>query len=200
MNQDQVMALAAMCQAATLVQKIAHYGQCNEFELDVMLKSLTVTDPETPEAVYQQRKNLHTGYQALVQQLSSGPQKSVELVKYVGGMIQLERPLVGSPRRLEELGRGIDDIKRRLNHFSVADDTIIASFADLYSSLISPLGHRIQVFGKPDLLKQPHIQNKIRALLLAGIRSAVLWRQLGGKRRHFFFSKRKILAIAKSNL
>jgi high frequency lysogenization protein len=41
------------------------------------------------------------------------------------------------------------------------------------------------------------VQHRIRALLLAGIRAAVLWRQVGGKRRHFFFGKGKIVKIAK---
>ena len=94
------------------------------------------------------------------------------------------------PKSLAELGRRIDDIHRRLDHFAITDDTVVAGLADIYSSVLSPLGHRIQVYGKPELLKQQQTQNKIRALLLAGIRSAVLWRQMGGKRRHFFFAKR----------
>jgi high frequency lysogenization protein len=114
--------------------------------------------------------------------------------------MQLERILNNEPKSLAELGRRIDDIHRRLDHFAITDDTVVAGLADIYSSVLSPLGHRIQVYGKPELLKQQQTQNKIRALLLAGIRSAVLWRQMGGKRRHFFFAKRKILAIAKTNI
>lgn len=35
--------------------------------------------------------------------------------------------------------------------------------------------------------------DKVRALLLAGIRSAMLWRQLGGRRWQLLFSRRKLL-------
>jgi len=39
---------------------------------------------------------------------------------------------------------------------------------------------------------QIDVINKIRALLLAGIRSAMLWRQCGGSRWRFIFFRRKI--------
>ncbi len=200
MNEHQVMALAAMCQAAKQVQKIAQYGASNDFELEKLLTSIVQTSPDTPEDVYQGKDNLREGYKALVNQLSAGAQKDVEIVKYVGGLMQLERALNAKPDSLNELGRRIDDIHRRLEHFAITDDTVIAGLADIYSTVLSPLGHRIQVYGKPELLKQQLTQNKIRALLLAGIRSAVLWRQMGGKRRHFFFAKRKIIAIANKHI
>lgn len=197
MTHDQVMALAAMCQVAKQVQKVAQYGQSNEQDLSPLLHSIIETSPSSTEDVYQGKHNLREGYRVLNQQLSAGAEKDVEIVKYVGGLMQLERALSAKPESLKELGRRIDDIHRRLDHFAITDDSVIAGLADIYSAVLSPLGHRIQVYGKPELLKQQATQNKIRALLLAGIRSAVLWRQLGGKRRHFFFAKRKIIAIAK---
>ncbi|WP_278382673.1 high frequency lysogenization protein HflD [Pseudoalteromonas distincta] len=200
MNEYQVMALAAMCQVAKQVQKIAQYGSNNEHDLEILLSSIIQTSPESPEDVYQGTDNLRDGYKTLMAQLTAGAQKDVEIVKYVGGLMQLERALNANDKSLKELGKRIDDIHRRLDHFAITDESVVAGLADIYSSVLSPLGHRIQVYGKPELLKQQLTQNKIRALLLAGVRSAVLWRQMGGKRRHFFFSKRKILAIAKSKI
>jgi len=43
-------------------------------------------------------------------------------------------------------------------------------------------------------LQQSTNAARIRALLLAGIRSARLWRQLGGHRWQLLFSRRKLLA------
>ena len=200
MNQHQVMALAAMCQVAKQVQKVAQYGRADEQDLSILLSSIVQTSPASPEDVYQGEHNLRDDYKTLMAQLSAGAQKDVEIVKYVGGLMQLERALSANSKSLNELGKRIDDIHRRLDHFAITDDSVVAGLADIYSSVLSPLGHRIQVYGKPELLKQPLTQNKIRALLLAGIRSAVLWRQMGGKRRHFFFAKRKILAIAKTKI
>lgn len=200
MNEHQVMGLAAMCQVAKQVQKIAQYGSSNDYELEKLLTSIVQTSPDSPSDVYQGTENLRDGYKILLDQLSAGEKKDVEIVKYVGGLMQLERALSAKASSLAELGKSIDDIKRRLDHFAITDDTVITALADIYSKVLSPLGHRIQVYGKPDLLKQQLVQHKIRALLLAGIRSAVLWRQMGGKRRHFFFAKRRIIAIAKNHI
>jgi high frequency lysogenization protein len=49
------------------------------------------------------------------------------------------------------------------------------------------------VHGDMRFLQQPSNAAKIRALLLAGIRSARLWRQLGGHRWQLVFSRGKLL-------
>ena len=98
------------------------------------------------------------------------------------------------------LGERIDQAKRQSGHYDVDSNTLLNSFASIYSDIISPLGARIQVAGEPAILKQESNQHKIRALLLAGIRSAVLWRQVGGKRRNILFSRTKILAQAEQLL
>ena len=69
MNEHQVMALAAMCQAAKQVQKIAQYGSNNENDLDILLSSIVQTSPASPEDVYQGTHNLRDGYKTLVEQL-----------------------------------------------------------------------------------------------------------------------------------
>jgi high frequency lysogenization protein len=122
--------------------------------------------------------------------------KDIELTRYVAGVLALAKRLLQKPAALNELKQTIDQVERRLEHFGINDDSVIANFADAYSKAISPLGQKIQVLGNPDVLRQPNVQNKIRALLLAGVRAAVLWRQMGGKRRQFIFSRKNILQDA----
>lgn len=196
MDKNQVMALAAMCQITKAVQKVAQTGSITDYEVQQLLSGILVTNPDAPSDVFRDM-DLRQGYQLVVEQLDPGQNKSIELVKYVGGLIQLERALNANPKALNELATRINSIENRLAHLSISDDAIIASLADIYADVISPLGQRIQVFGKPALLQQQSVQHRIRALLLAGIRAAVLWRQVGGKRRHFFFGKGKIVKIAK---
>jgi high frequency lysogenization protein len=196
MDKNQVMALAAMCQITKAVQKVAQTGSITDYEMQQLLSGILVTNPDAPSDVFRDM-DLRQGYQLVVEQLDPGQNKSIELVKYVGGLIQLERALNANPKALNELATRISSIESRLAHLSISDDAIIASLADIYADIISPLGQRIQVFGKPALLQQQSVQHRIRALLLAGIRAAVLWRQVGGKRRHFFFGKGKIVKIAK---
>ncbi|WP_440053119.1 high frequency lysogenization protein HflD [Pseudoalteromonas sp. T1lg65] len=200
MQNQYVMPLAAMCQITKLVQKCARYGTFNDYEVEGFLKSILNTSPERPEDVYPDKLAIKEGCQAVIKQLSSGPDKDVELVKYVGSLMQLERVLSNDKRALSQLGDKIQQVERQLLHFDICESQIIAALADIYEQVISPMGPKIQVFGKPELLKQKHIQQKVRALLLAGIRSAVLWRQLGGKRRQFFFAKKSIISAAKSYL
>ncbi|CAM4167763.1 high frequency lysogenization protein HflD [Pseudoalteromonas byunsanensis] len=200
MAANYVMPLAAMCQITHLVQKAAKFGQFNEREVESFLQSIVNLNPDNPEDVYPDHFALKSGYRTLLAQLTPQGEKDVEMVKYVGSLMQLERALSSNKKALDMLAKRLKDVERQLQHFSLYDDTIIAALADIYGEVISPLGQKIQVFGQPELLKQTAIQQRVRALLLAGIRSAVLWRQLGGKRRQFFFGKKKIIAEAQKRI
>ena len=59
----------------------------------------------------------------------------------------------------------------------------------LYQDTISTLGPKIMVSGEQPHLSNERNANKVRALLLAGIRSAVLWKQCGGSRWQFLFGR-----------
>jgi high frequency lysogenization protein len=52
------------------------------------------------------------------------------------------------------------------------------------------------VRGEPVYLQNPDNQNRIRALLLAGVRAAWLWRQVGGSRWKILFARKRLLAAA----
>ncbi len=54
--------------------------------------------------------------------------------------------------------------------------------------------------GEPALLKNAEVANRIRALLLAGIRAAVLWRQVGGSRLKLLFGRKRIVQGARMAL
>ena len=62
------------------------------------------------------------------------------------------------------------------------------------------LARRIQVTGVTQYLQQLSTQNRIRAALLAGIRSAVLWQQVGGTKWQVLFFRSKIAAMAQQIL
>jgi len=116
------------------------------------------------------------------------------------GILALERRLSRSDKALQELGQRITQMQRQKHDFQFSDDTIVASMGSTYSDLISPLGQPLKINGKQEFLQQPSNQHLIRALLLAGVRNAVLWRQLGGKRRHFIFNRQRMVRIAQQLL
>ncbi|MES3006467.1 MAG: DUF489 family protein [Pseudomonadota bacterium] len=66
------------------------------------------------------------------------------------------------------------------------------ALAMLYQDTISKLTFRIHVKGNVEFLKDPKVADSIRALLLAGIRSSLLWHQLGGRRWHLIVYKKRI--------
>ena len=199
-QQIRTMAFAAICQAAHLVQQVARSGQCDEDQLRETLNGILNTDPKTPEEVFPPAM-LREGYRAIVEQLgNSSTPKNAELTRYVVSLVALERKLAGRRDVLNMLGERINQVKRQLHHFDLLDEQVLANLASIYSEHISPIGPRIQVAGTPIYLQQPLVQHKVRALLLAGIRATVLWRQVGGRRRHILFARKKLVAAARSTL
>jgi high frequency lysogenization protein len=71
---------------------------------------------------------------------------------------------------------------------------VIAELARLYADTISNLRPRVMVQGNPHYLGQAGVVAEIRALLLAALRSAVLWRQMGGSLWDFVFRRREMAA------
>ncbi|MCI2285566.1 high frequency lysogenization protein HflD [Colwellia sp. MSW7] len=204
---DQTITLAAICQAAQLVQQVSQTGQIDENELAVLVNSITITSPINTLAVYGgELENIKLGLETLIHHLSDNSNskgkkiKDPELTRYIISLINLERKLIKQPKILAQLAERIEASKRQIEHYSITSETLIAAFASIYSDIISPLGARIQVTGEPNILRQTANQHKIRALLLGGIRAAVLWRQVGGRRRNIFFSRNKIVKTAQQLL
>ena len=63
-----------------------------------------------------------------------------------------------------------------------------------------PTSTIMMVSGNPSHLKRHAVAARIRALLLAGIRAAVLWRQSGGGRLHMLLLRKRYTRIAQSLL
>ena len=94
---------------------------------------------------------------------------------------------------LEVIGVRIEKSQQQAQHFSLIHENVIAGLSDIYTDTISTFSFRIQVLGEYQYLQQARIANQIRALLFAGIRAAVLWRQLGGSRLKIIFKRRQLL-------
>ncbi|GAA5142825.1 high frequency lysogenization protein HflD [Thalassotalea piscium] len=199
---EQTLTLAAICQVSHYVQRLSRHGQINDDELTLLLKSIMVTSPENTLEVYGgEYANIKVGLETLSLHLgNNAKQKDPEITRYVVSLLSLERRLNKHPKKLQELGERIVQCQRQLAHYDINSETLISSIASIYSDIISPLGTPIQVAGNPEILKQSINQHKIRSLLLAGIRSAVLWRQVGGKRRTILFSRAKIVNCAQDLL
>ena len=189
--QEQHLALAGVCQSAALVQAIARKGRADADAVEASISSILVTSPENTQQVFGSLQNLAIGFNTLIAQLdSTNKQKDAELTRYVASILSLERKLSAKQNALSELGQRVSHVQRQLGIVEFENTQIITSLASIYSDVVSPLAPKIQVAGDPDYLSQPTNQKKVRALLLAGVRAAVLWRQLGGKRRQILFNRK----------
>lgn len=118
------------------------------------------------------------------------------MTRYLISLMALERKLHTRRDAMAQLGDRLQMLERQVEHFDLLDDTMISNLASVYLDVISPIGPRIQVTGTPTVLQQTANQQKVRALLLSGIRCAVLLRQVGGKRRHLIFGRKKMIEQA----
>lgn len=198
---EQQLALAGVCQVATLVQAIARKGSCDETAFEASISSVLVTEPDNPQQVFGSLANLRIGFSTLSAQLDgNSKQKDAELTRYIASILSLERKLNRNQSSLNTLGERISHVQRQLAHIDFESDQNLASLASIYTDVVSPLAPKIQVAGNPSYLSLESNQKKVRALLLAGVRAAVLWRQMGGKRRQILFSRKAILAVSKQAL
>ncbi|OEC43190.1 DNA repair protein [Pseudomonas sp. 1D4] len=193
---EQLIALGGVFEAAALVDRIAKTGQISEAPLACMIGSLLVRDPKSTLDVYGGDDiNLRDGYKALVSALEREPASlQREPLRYALSLLTLERQLAKRDDMLDQIGSRLDQIQQQVQHFGPSHDNVVASCASLYQDTLSTFRQRIQVHGDMRYLQQPTNAARIRALLLAGIRSARLWRQLGGHRWQLLFSRRKLLA------
>ncbi|QIW16183.1 lysogenization regulator HflD [Pasteurellaceae bacterium RH1A] len=199
---DISIALAGVCQSASLVQQFAHKGTGDRDAFRTLLESLLVTQPDSSLAVYGDNlANLKQGLETMLAQFGGGSGKlDTEIGRYWISLLALSRKLDKNPEAKAELVQRLAQIERQLPLYEndILSEQMISNIASIYSDIISPLGSQIQVFGARDTLSRVDIQNRIRAALLAGIRAGILWQQVGGSRWQFFLARKKILAQAQS--
>ena len=188
---NRILALAAVFQAARLVQDIAQTGQCMQPAFLISLHSILQTDADSVETVFGAQEGLRLGLEQLQNQLrGSKERRDIQIAKYVVSLLYLERKLTRRQDLLSAIREGIDRAKQQAAHFGEDHPNILAGLADTYVQTISTLKPRILVNGEHIHLSNQDNANRIRTLLLAGIRALVLWRQCGGKRWQLVFGQR----------
>jgi high frequency lysogenization protein len=189
------IALAGLFQATGLVEQLAKTGYVPTDAYRTSIESLFVLNPESTLDVYGNNlANLHAGLTLLrdLLQSASGQQRHADALRYGLGVLHLQKKLAGRKDMLGVVGSRLKSAAQQAQHFSSTHENVIANLGDLYSETISTFRFRIQVAGDASYLQQQRIANQVRALLLAAIRAATLWRQLGGNRWHLLFYRKKI--------
>jgi high frequency lysogenization protein len=139
--------------------------------------------------------NLNTGLKTLHYAFNRD-NDYLTILKYSLTLLTLERKLSKRNDYLDKIQKGILDSKILQTTEEHFPTPVITKLANTYSSTISLLQPRIILNGRPEYLKQIEITEKIRATLLAGIRSAVLWSQMGGTQWQLLFKRRVLVETA----
>jgi high frequency lysogenization protein len=199
-NQDRTLALAGVYQAVYLVQQIARRGVADSEAIASSVHSLFQIDAPSVGDVFGGVAGVGFGLRQLTRQLGGEVRRDNEITGYLLNLVHLQRKLARDPGRMEKIQHGILQTKERLAHFPPLHTNILAALADIYVNNISNLQPRIMVSGEPVYLHNPDNINRIRALLLAGIRAAMLWWQTGGRRRQILFNRNRYVEQAKTLL
>ncbi len=190
---DRVLALAGLLQALTQVRRIADTGQSENQQVQVMLDSVFRIDASSAEAVYGDASQLRGGLRQLHDYLANGS-KDEALGKLALAVLQLERRFIRSDAMTRKVQADLRRLTGEANTLGSAHPDVIADLGRLYADTISTLRPRVMVQGNPHYLGQAGVVSEIRALLLAALRSAVLWRQMGGSLWDFVFRRREMAA------
>jgi high frequency lysogenization protein len=199
---QRILALAGLFQAARLVQQLAREGRADAPAFATSIQSLLAIDAPSTAAVYGGAAGLRLGLELLRTKFAGETDPGdIEIAKYVLSLIQLERRLRQQPDMQDAIRRGIEAAQAQMKFFQPEGDggvhpRLVEKLAELYTQTLSTLTPRIMVNGDHGHLGNPQIAGKVRAALFAGIRSAFLWRQLGGNRWQLLFRRGRIAAEA----
>ena len=194
-TRDQAIALAGVFHCAELVDKLAHNGYVSELQLGQAMTALLNQNPQSVMDLYGDLDNLELGMTSLRAAIEQDTKTTTDVMRYVIGIMYLARKLTSDKKRLTAIGEGIEIAGRQAEVFTPMHDNVVANIASLYSNTISTLPSRIKVRGSPLYLKQTAVAQRTRCLLFSGIRSAFLWHQLGGKRRHLLWQRKLFISV-----
>lgn len=198
---ERIMALAGLFQATELVRQAANHGTWSGYSADTCLASLLAIEADSVEDIYGSADRLRLGADTLISVLQ-GDRRYMESLGYAVTIMQLENNFRKKAEMHAHIGAELLPIAKidDGNEIHEIRDLQARKIAALYTQTISTLSPRIVVNGRPQHLQIDRTVNWIRTLLFAGLRSAVLWRQLGGGRFSLMFGRKKMLEQAQSLL
>ena len=195
---DRAIALAGICQSALWVHKLATGSTIDPDTAKCLVNSLFVNDPKTTSEVYSnQIEALSEGGNFIAHLANRASSKSKRhIFQYVIGMCYLSHRLASSDQLQTELDTRLKRAEIQMNMFGADHHQLFLSLASTYTDLFSNSHYRIRVAGSGQLLSAQSVQAQIRTALLCGIRSGILWKQLGGRQWHFILKKVEMRSAA----
>jgi len=198
---ERTMALAGIFQATELVRQAANHGTWSGYAADTCLGSLLAIEADTVDEIYGSADRLRLGAETLISVLQ-GDRRYMESLAYAVSIMQLESKFRKNSRMQALIGSELLTIADFDDDAELHEikDVQAKKIAELYTKTISTINPRIVINGRPQHLQVDRTISWIRTLLFASLRSAVLWRQMGGGRFNLMFGRKKMLEQAQTLL
>jgi len=195
---NQTLALAGMMQACKLVQELAYQGKIeHQSAFDASIASLFSFNPTDTADTFGGVTGVHQGLDVLTGLLTGSNRQpaDMELTRYGVTLMAITKQFLNADGMAAAVHARLEELEPAFKEYG-ADDGLVASINQIYRETISTLSARIVVNGERNWLDDPVIAAKIRSLLLAGIRSTILWQQVGGSRWMLLLRRGKYLESA----
>jgi high frequency lysogenization protein len=177
-----------------MVDQISKTGSYPLDFLERSIHSLFVFSPDTTADIFGGIPGVKLGLHNLSNLLADkNARENHDLVRYVFSILYLERKFAANPDMMAVVHSRLEHTSFRAEHFSNNVNELCHSISGIYQDTLSHQRFRIKVTGSAQHLQNSKNADIIRALLLAGIRAAFLWRQLGGHRWTLLLKRKKLL-------
>ena len=198
---DRYLALSGAFQASELVRQAACHGTWSGYAATACLNSLFKLEADSTADIYGGKEHMKLGVETMLAVLQ-GEERYVDSLRYVVGLLQVERKFRRAGKMQRQVGQRLEEISTLGGELEQHErqDLQAHEISELYSGTISQLSPRIVVNGKPQYLQNQRTVDWVRTLLLAGLRSATLWQQLGGGRFELMFGRKTIIREARAFL
>lgn len=197
--EQQALALAGVAQAARLVDQISKTGTYPIEFLEPSIHSLFVFSPDSAADIYGGVPGVKLGLHNLSSILADrNARENADIVRYLFALLYLERRFSADPGMMSVVRSRLEHTSFRAEHFASHVNELCHSVSGIYQDTLSKQRFRIKVTGSAQHLQNVQNADVIRALLLAGVRAAFLWRQLGGRRWKLLLNRRRLLFAAQN--
>lgn len=192
MNDDQisqrVMALAGLLQSLQEVRHLAENGRVDQAHLQTSIDSVLRIEADSVAEIYGGVAPLADGLRTVIGYLDNR-MGDPQLPKIALAVLQLERNFSRDEAAMEDVRSAVAQLAGQAHNEGATHPDILAKLGEIYAATLSPMKPKVMVQGNPHYLAQGQVVGEIRALLLAAIRSAVLWRQMGGTQWDFLLKR-----------
>jgi high frequency lysogenization protein len=199
--ESSTLALAGIYQSAELVRQIAQHGSIGYQDtsaFEASINSILKIDANSTAEVYGGLRGVKMGLKTLVTHLhretSTGQEQA--LMRYILSIMILERKFVKRKELMREIRLGVEHAIALTQVYEPTHPHIVIHLGELYGETLEKVRYPIPILGEAHHIEKGNNLHKILALILAGLRSAVLWRQKGGNRWQFIWSRHRILQTA----